>query len=170
MARHWLAGGSPAEAAPWLLAAARDALRLGAFADALQHLAPVLDYAGHDAEALRLRAEALDALGDPAAVAAYRHAAQAAGEPESHNLLAKGALAQVMGFLAVTLAAVIQKRIDALPKPMQDLGWKAQVRLCKRFRRLTARGKHPNVAVTAIARELTGFVWAIAQEVSPASS
>ena len=52
-----------------------------------------------------------------------------------------------------------------LPKPIQDLGWKAQVRLCKRFRRLVARGKHPNVAVTAIARELIAFMWAIAKEV-----
>ena len=60
----------------------------------------------------------------------------------------------------------IQARIDALPKPIQDIGWKAQVRLCKRFRRLTARGKHPNVAVTAIARELLAFMWAIAKEVA----
>ncbi len=59
----------------------------------------------------------------------------------------------------------IQRRIDALPKPIQDLDWKAQVRLCKRFRRLTARGKHPNVAVTAIARELIAFLWAIATQV-----
>jgi transposase len=59
----------------------------------------------------------------------------------------------------------IQRRIDALPKPIQDLGWKAQVRLCKRFRRLVARGKHPNVVVTAIARELIAFMWAIAKEV-----
>ena len=59
----------------------------------------------------------------------------------------------------------IQTRIDALPKPIQDIGWKAQVRLCKRFRRLTTRGKHPNVAVTAIARELIAFMWAIAKEV-----
>jgi len=57
----------------------------------------------------------------------------------------------------------IQKRIDALPKPIQDLGWKAQVRLCKRYRRLVARGKHPNVVVTAIARELIAFMWAIAR-------
>ena len=59
----------------------------------------------------------------------------------------------------------IQRRIDHLPKPIQAIGWKAQVRLCKRFRRLTARGKHPNVAVTAIARELIAFMWAIAKEV-----
>ncbi len=59
----------------------------------------------------------------------------------------------------------IQRRIDTLPKPIQDIGWKAQVRLCKRFRRLVARGKHPNVAVPAIARELIAFMWAIAKEV-----
>ena len=59
----------------------------------------------------------------------------------------------------------IQTRIDGLPKPIQDLGWKAQVRLCKRFRRLVARGKHANVAVTAIARELIAFMWAIAKAV-----
>ena len=59
----------------------------------------------------------------------------------------------------------LQRRIDTLPKSIQDIGWKAQVRLCKRFRRLTARGKHPNVAVTAIARELIAFMWAIAKEV-----
>ena len=57
----------------------------------------------------------------------------------------------------------IQQRIDQLPKALQDLGWKAQVRLCKRYRRLVARGKHPNVVVTAIARELTAFMWAIAR-------
>jgi len=63
------------------------------------------------------------------------------------------------------VSAHIQLRIDRLPKPLQDIGWKAQVRLCKRFRRLTARGKHPNVAVTAIARELIAFMWAIAKAV-----
>lgn len=59
----------------------------------------------------------------------------------------------------------IQQRIDRLPKPLQALGWKAQVRLCKRVRRLVARGKHPNVAVTAVAREVIAFMWAIAKEV-----
>jgi hypothetical protein len=67
------------------------------------------------------------------------------------------------------LSQHIQTRIDALPKPIQDLGWQAQVRLCKRFRRLTTRGKHPNVAVTAIARESIAFMWAIAKEVPVAA-
>ena len=59
----------------------------------------------------------------------------------------------------------IQKRLEKLPKPIRDIAWKAQVRLCKRFRRLTSRGKNPNVVVTAIARELVAFMWAIAREV-----
>lgn len=59
----------------------------------------------------------------------------------------------------------IHKRLEKLPKPIQDISWKAQVRLCKRFRRLTARGTNPNVVVTAIARELAAFMWAIAKEV-----
>jgi transposase len=63
------------------------------------------------------------------------------------------------------VSEIIRKRLDKLPKPIQDISWKAQVRLCKRFRRLTARGKNPNVVVTAIARELAAFMWAIAREV-----
>ena len=55
--------------------------------------------------------------------------------------------------------------IDPLPTPLQAIGWKAQVPLCKRFRRLVNRGKHPNVVVTATARELIAFMWAIAKEV-----
>jgi transposase len=52
-----------------------------------------------------------------------------------------------------------------VPKPLQDISWKAQVRLCKRYRQLSARGKTPNQVVVAIARELSAFMWAIAQEV-----
>ena len=95
VARHWLEAGRPREAQPWLLAAARDGVRLAAFSDALRHLAALLDYQGDHAEGLRLRAEALDAMGDPGAMAAYRLAADCTSAPESHNLLAKAALAQV---------------------------------------------------------------------------
>jgi hypothetical protein len=48
---------------------------------------------------------------------------------------------------------------------IQDISWKAQVRLCQRYRRLVSRGKHATVVTVAIARELTGFLWAIAKEV-----
>ena len=59
----------------------------------------------------------------------------------------------------------IQRRIGGLPKVAQDIGWKAQVRLCKRYHRLIGRGKHANIVTTAIARELLAFMWAIAKEV-----
>ena len=59
----------------------------------------------------------------------------------------------------------LQLRLEKLPKTVQDISWKAQVRLCKRYRRLSARGKHPNQVVVAIARELVAFMWAIAKEV-----
>jgi transposase len=59
-------------------------------------------------------------------------------------------------------------RLEQGPKTIQDLSWKAQVRLCKRFRSLTARGKHANQVVVAIAREMAAFIWAITREVSSA--
>jgi hypothetical protein len=38
--------------------------------------------------------------------------------------------------------------------------WRAQQRLHRRYRHLVGHGKRPPVAVTAIARELVGFIWA----------
>jgi transposase len=58
-----------------------------------------------------------------------------------------------------------QLRLEELPKPIQDIRWKAQIRLCKRYRQLSARGKHANQVVVAIARELIALMWAIAKEV-----
>ncbi|HEV8380014.1 MAG TPA: IS110 family transposase [Gemmatimonadales bacterium] len=55
----------------------------------------------------------------------------------------------------------IQARQQDLPKQICDIAWRAQVRLCGRYRRLLARGKHPNTIAAAIARELVGFMWAI---------
>jgi transposase len=53
-----------------------------------------------------------------------------------------------------------------LSKPVRDIGWKAQLRLCNRFRRLILAGKPATVVVTAIAREMAAFLWAIARVVS----
>lgn len=95
VARLWTAGGSPREATAWWLAAAQAAMRVAAFSDALRHLEPVLAFEPGHAEALRLRAEALDARGEPTAVEAYRRAADAIGGALADDLRAKGALAQV---------------------------------------------------------------------------
>jgi transposase len=59
----------------------------------------------------------------------------------------------------------LQLRLEKQSKAIQDISWKAQVRLCKRYRRLVARGKNANQVVVAIARELIGFMWAIAKQV-----
>jgi transposase len=59
----------------------------------------------------------------------------------------------------------LQLRLEKPPKVIQDIRWKAQVRLCKRYQRLAAKGKHVNIVTVAIARELAGFMWAIAKEV-----
>jgi transposase len=60
----------------------------------------------------------------------------------------------------------LQLCLEKLPKGIQNISWKAQVRLCKRYRQLGAHGKHANQVVVAIARELVAFMWAIAQQVS----
>ena len=53
-------------------------------------------------------------------------------------------------------------RLDGLPQEVRKIAWKAQVRLCGRFKKLMARGKNRNAIVTATARELAAFMWAIA--------
>jgi transposase len=58
----------------------------------------------------------------------------------------------------------LQLRLEKVPTAIQDISWKAQVRLCKRYRRLVARGKQVNQVVVAIAREMAAFVWAVARE------
>lgn len=52
--------------------------------------------------------------------------------------------------------------VDAVPEAVRAIAWKAQTRLCQRYRHMMARGKLKQVVVTAIARELAGFVWSIA--------
>jgi transposase len=57
------------------------------------------------------------------------------------------------------------KRQRGLPKNICQISWKAQLRLCARYRRMMARKKPMQVVVIAIARELAAFMWAIAKEV-----
>jgi transposase len=65
------------------------------------------------------------------------------------------------------VSPVIARRQTGLPKAAIEIAWKAQLRLCARFRRLQARGLNRNKIAVAIARELSGFVWAIGQQVKP---
>ena len=52
----------------------------------------------------------------------------------------------------------------SVSEEVQRIAWRAQERLCARFRKLTACGKNKNKMVTAVARELAGFIWAIGHE------
>jgi transposase len=58
-----------------------------------------------------------------------------------------------------------RSRQEGQAQGVQDIAWKAQLRLCRKYRAMAARGKSKQVVVTAIARELSGFLWAIAREV-----
>jgi hypothetical protein len=60
----------------------------------------------------------------------------------------------------------LQLRLEKLSQPLQDISWKAQIRLCKRYRTLVNKGKHQNQVTVAIARELAAFIWAIAKQTS----
>ena len=85
-----------------------------------------------------------------------------AGNPHARRLLAEAAWA----YQGVPrIGRQMLYRQETLPKPICDIAWKAQLRLTSRFRKLVARGKAKPKVATAIARELTGFIWAIAREV-----
>jgi len=61
--------------------------------------------------------------------------------------------------------AHLRRKAANVPDRVQAIAWAAQRRLCGRYVRLHQRGKAKNKVVTAIARELVGFIWAVACEV-----
>jgi transposase len=70
-------------------------------------------------------------------------------------------------------ARVAREKADSFAAgsaPVRQLAWKAQLRLSGRYRTLLAKGKPAQVAMTAVARELLAFMWAISQIEKPASA
>jgi transposase len=61
-----------------------------------------------------------------------------------------------------------QASVAAAPRAVREIAWKAQCRLSGRYRALVRKGKLKTVAVTAVARELCGFIWAINREITTA--
>jgi transposase len=59
-----------------------------------------------------------------------------------------------------------QAKVAAAPPAVREIAWKAQNRLYARYRALVRRGKLKTVAMTAVARELAGFIWAIGREIA----
>ena len=92
---------------------------------------------------------------------------QRAGITKAGNALARRAL--IEGAWTYRMQPRVSRKlhdcIGALPQGVRDIGWKAQVRLCARYRRLAAAGKSKVVVTTAVAREMLRFVWAIARSV-----
>ena len=65
------------------------------------------------------------------------------------------------------VSETLRSRLEGLPVGVRTIAWKAQTRLCARFRRLIANGKTAPVVATAIARELAAFLWAIGHQIAP---
>jgi transposase len=87
-----------------------------------------------------------------------------AGNPHARRALIEGAWTYRMH---ARVSRKLYDRLQAVPQNVRDIAWKAQVRLCSRWRRLAASGKPKVVVTTAIAREMAGFIWAIARQVQP---
>jgi len=63
------------------------------------------------------------------------------------------------------MSGVLKKRQEGLSEEVKEIAWKAQHRLCTRYRRLLAKGKLKQQVITAVGRELLGFIWAIGVQV-----
>jgi transposase len=64
------------------------------------------------------------------------------------------------------VSETLRSRLEGVSKPVRDIAWKGQVRLCARYRRLSAAGKKLPIVAAAIAREMAAFLWAIGREVA----
>lgn len=82
-----------------------------------------------------------------------------AGNTWARRMLVEGAWTYR---LPARVGQEILKRSEGLPEEIRAIAWKAQVRLCQRYRRMQAGGRPTNIVIVAIARELAAFVWAIA--------
>ena len=84
------------------------------------------------------------------------------GNGRARRLLVEGAQSYKH---AANISTEMQKRQEDLPKSVIDIAWQAQLRLCRRYKRLMHKGKHRNMVVIAIAREMAAFIWSISREV-----
>lgn len=84
------------------------------------------------------------------------------GNSRARRLLVEGAHTYRY---AANISTELQLRQEDLGKAIVDIAWKAQLRLCRRYQTMLRRGKHYNVIVTAIAREMIAYIWAISREI-----
>jgi transposase len=88
-----------------------------------------------------------------------------AGNALARRVLIEGAWTYRM---SARVSRKLYDRLEGLPARVRDIAWKAQLRLCARYRRLAATGRPKVVVTAAIAREMVGFIWAIARLAQPA--
>lgn len=81
------------------------------------------------------------------------------GNTHARRLLIEAAWQYIHG---PKVSEIIRKRQQDLPQPIIDIAWRAQLRLCRKYRRLVLRGKNNKVAAVAVARELLAYIWEIA--------
>ena len=82
-----------------------------------------------------------------------------AGNALARRVLIEGAWTYRM---SARVSRKLHDRLEGLPAAVREIAWKAQLRLCSRYRRLAATGRPKVVVTSAIAREMVGFIWAIA--------
>lgn len=87
-----------------------------------------------------------------------------AGNAHARRVLVEGARSYR---LPARIAKAKLASLERQPKVVRDIAWKAQTRLCARYRRLAASRGSSNIAVVAVAREMAAFLWAIAQVAPP---
>jgi transposase len=85
-----------------------------------------------------------------------------AGHPQARRALVEGAWADRS---PAQVSRQLPRRREPPPQMIQDIRWKAHVRLCTRDRPLVARGQPANLVTVAMARELAGCMGAMAREV-----
>ena len=90
-----------------------------------------------------------------------------AGNNRARRVLIEGAWTYRFG---ARMSRLLQERQDQLPKVVREIAWKAQLRLCSRYRKLMASGKRQTVVTVAIAREMSAFLWAIGSYGSTAAA
>ena len=87
-----------------------------------------------------------------------------AGSTVARRLIVEAAWAYRM---PAKIGQAMMLRQQSIATSIRDIAWRAQVRLCARYRRMLARGKKAPVVIAAVARELVSFIWAIGRQIEP---
>ena len=87
--------------------------------------------------------------------------------PARHEMEHQPGFAGIRNRYPARVSQKLLVRQQGQPKAVRDIAWRAQLRLCSRYRRLSARGMHANKICVAIARELAAFVWDVARHAPP---